>query len=248
MKALRFLFAIAMGGLALSSLAHAEFRDFTNANGNVIRAELVSHKAGKVKLKRADGKEFEVAPTVFSLDDQTFIKEWMKKNPETIAYRLDISADKKKVAGDTKNMGYKLVKNEKWSFLISLKNISRDPASNLTVKYRVFYSNAADGSYSASSSDQSSLRMVEGEGKLEAELDYNRTMQVTTTPVQIDTVDYDGGGSRYKDELKGCLVRVLNPQGEVIVDWVSPQTSMNSKTWANTTPAKDGKSGSVIIK
>jgi hypothetical protein len=248
MKALQLFASMALVTFALSSVAHAELRDFTNADGNVIRAELVSHKGGKVKLKRADGKEFEVTPNVFSTEDQTFIKEWMKTTAENIAYRLDISADKKKISGDTKNMGYKLVKNEKWSFLISLKNISRDPASNLTIKYRVFYSNSADGAYSASSSERTDLAMVEDEAKLEAALDYNRTLQVTTTPVQIDTVDYDGGGSRYKDELKGCLVRVLNPKGEVIIDWVSPQTAMNSKTWDNTTPAKKGQSGSVIIK
>jgi hypothetical protein len=248
MKALRFIAFIALGGLAFSSAAQAEMRDFTNTGGNVIRAELVSHKGGKVTLKRSDGKEFEIAPTVFSTDDQAFIKAWMAKTPQTIDYRLDVSADKKKVAGDTKNMGYKLVKNEKWAFVISLKNISRDPASNLTVKYRIFYTNAADGSYSASSSTDSGLRMVEGEARLESELDYNRTMQVTTTPVQIDTVDYDGGGARHKDEIKGCLVRVLNDQGKVIVDYASAQTAMKGKTWANTETLAEGKSGTVTIE
>jgi hypothetical protein len=236
MNTLRLLSFIALGGLVFSSVSQAEMRDFTNAAGNVIRAELVSHKGGKATLRRADGKEFEVAPSVFSPEDQAFIKAWITDTPASVSYRFEISADKKKVAGDTKNMGYKLVKNEKWSFTVAVKNISRDSASNLTIKYRVFYSNAADGSYSASSSELANLRMTESEVKLSEELPYNRTLEFNTTPVQIDTVDYDGAGSRYKDELKGCLIRVVDAKGSVVADWVSPQTSMKSKNWANTEP------------
>lgn len=244
---------LVLGGFVLFSfsIARAEPRAFTNLDGNVINAELVSHNGGKVKLRRADGKEFEVDPAIFNAYDQSYIKNWMAKTPASIKYNFKVACTKKKVAGESRNMGYKRVKNDQWSYVITITNSSEDTVSNLLVKYRVFYSNAADGSYSASSSSsQGALKMIEGEEKVNDDLAFNHTLQVTTTPVDIDTVDYEGAGYRYKDELKGCLVRVTDHAGKVILDWVSSETAMKGKSWASTAPAGAGRerTGSVIVQ
>ena len=88
--------------------------------------------------------------------------------------------------------------------------------------------------------------MVEGVQELKQDLEFNRTLIFKTLSVKIDVVDYDDG-ERYKDELKGCLLRILDPQGKVITEWTSPGLSMKGKTWKNTTPRKEG-GGSVIIR
>jgi len=231
---------ITIVALASSSILHAQMRAFTNDNGTVIQAELVSHQGEKVKLRRADGREFEVIPSIFSDEDEAHIKNWMARTPATRNYNLRIATAKKKIEGTTQNHGYKRVKNDLWSYLISLTNNSQDSVSKLTVKYRVFYSNVADGEYSASSSDGPPLRMIEGEAKLDAELAFNRTLEVTTTPIQIDSVNYSYG-NRYKDSLRGCLVRVLDEADNVVMDWVSPETTMKGKDWFNTNPKSGGK-------
>lgn len=233
---------------AFSPLSEADVRAFTNDSGYIIQAELLSHKGGKVTLRRADGKEFETDPAIFSAEDEAYIRQWMRKTPVNLNYNLKLDAQKKKIEGRTRNMGYKRVKNDLWSYVIAITNHSQDVVSNLTVKYRVFYTNEADGSYSASSHNKSPFRMVEGEAKLDAELGFNRTLEVTSTPVQIDTVDYDGAGSRYKDELKGCLVRIVDRAGNVALDWVSPEVAMKGKTWRNTDPRSGRKSRSIIIR
>lgn len=220
--------------LASATASRAEFRDFMNSSGQVIRAELVSHKKGRVKLRREDGKEFECAPGIFCPVDAAFIKEWMAKTPEKISYRFHIVADAKKMAGETHNLGYKLVKNDKWSYVIAISNLSRDTVKDFTVKYRVFYTDRAQGEYSSGSYNESIDQMLEKEVKIDQEVKYNRTAYVTTEPVSIDIVDYDGAGDRYKDELKGCMVRLVDPQGEVIKDYVSSETAMRGKTWENT--------------
>ena len=90
--------------------------------------------------------------------------------------------------------------------------------------------------------------MIEASEKLNAELAFNRSLQITTKPVQIDVVDYDYG-SRYRDELKGCLIRITNEAGDVVHDWCSAEVAMKGKTWANTGAASRGRDGgSVIIR
>lgn len=234
--------------LGLVSDASAEIRAFTNDNGTVIQAELVSHQGGKVTLKRLDGKEFSVDPSIFSADDEAHISAWMAKTPAVKNYNLKLSAEKKKVESNTRNYGYKRVKNDLWSYMITVLNSSQIPVSNLSIKYRVFYTNSADGSYSASSDERMAFRMVEGSSKLKEELAYNRSMQFSTTPVQIDVVDYDYG-SRYKDEVKGCLVRITDEDGKIVIDWRSPEVAIREKTWENTTPGGGDHEGkSVIIR
>jgi hypothetical protein len=248
MKMMRIKCAAWMVLMAFTVLSglNAQMRPFTNDNGTVIQAELVSHKGDKVKLRRTDGKEFEVNPSIFSNEDEDFIKTWMARTPAAKNYNLKIAISKKKMEGNSMNLGYKRVKNDMWSFVLAVTNNSQDAVSNLTVKYRVFYSNAADGTYS-SFDDRSPLRMVEGSEKLEAELPFNGTREVTTTPVQIDVVDYEGGGYRYKDQLKGCLVRIVDEAGNVILDWVSPEVGMKGKSWLNTNPQPREGNKSVIV-
>lgn len=245
---LKVLWVAALAALVFSSPLKAEMRAFTNDSGYVIQAELLSHKEGKITLRRSDGKEFEADPAIFSAEDEAYIKAWMEKTPASQNYNLRLSTQKKKVEGRTRNMGYKRVKNDLWSYVITILNNSQDAVSNLTIKYRVFYTNAADGDYSASSYGESPSRMIEGQAKLEAELAFNCKLEITTTPVQIDVVDYDGAGSRYKDELRGCLVRIINQAGDVVLDWVSPEVAMKDKTWRNTDPSSRGKGGSVRIR
>ena len=247
MKIKSLLSVVALGTFGLASLAEGEIRAFTNDNGTVIQAERVSHQGGKVTLRRADGKEFSVNPAIFSPEDEAHINAWMAKKPAIRNYNLRIDAEKKKVEGTSRNYGYKRVRNNLWSFMITITNCSQDPVSDLTVKYRVFYTNSADGAYSASSMDRMTFRMIEGTAKLDTELAFNRTLQFSTTPVEIDVVDYDYG-NRYKDEVKGCLVHVTDRTGKTVLEWRSPEVAMKEKTWANTNPAGNRENNAVIIR
>ena len=135
------------------------------------------------------------------------------------------------------------MKNEKWAYNVQLTNSSRDTAKNLTIKYKVFHSNQADGSYSAASSDTNAMGVTRGSAQLAAELPFNKTMEFNTKSVQIDVVDYDGAGYRYKDQLKGMMLRVETASGEVVFDWTLPISYLKGHTWESTEPAKKGGKG-----
>lgn len=52
----------------------------------------------------------------------------------------------------------------------------------------------------------------------------------------------------HSDSLKGCLVRIVDQAGNVVLDWVSPDLSMKGKDWFNTNPASRSDNNSVIIR
>lgn len=64
----------------------AETRTFTSTDGKEITAELTGVTAGKAQLNMS-GKNYAVPINRLSAEDQSFIKEWAKKN---ITYRLRI--------------------------------------------------------------------------------------------------------------------------------------------------------------
>ena len=91
---------------------------------------------------------------------------------------------------------------------------------NLRVQYRVLYESYSD-------------RIIEDEAMLKEDLNFNRTLVITTKPLSI----YKSRYSNYRSgELKGCLVRILDNDGKIIMDWVSSDVGMKDKHWGNTSP------------
>ena len=230
----------------LSQPAAAVERTLVSNDGSTIVAELVSHNGGKVKIRRSDGKEFEVDPAIFCKKDREAISQWMAKTPELINYSFDVEMDKKKLDGVSSNDGYTRVKSSDWVYEISIKNRSKDTVNKLKVEYRVFFTNKADsGSYYYAV--DASTQMVDGSLELKQDLAYNRTLVFSTDKVKIDMVT-EYYGDRRKDELKGCLIRILDPAGNSLGEWTSAELWMKDKTWSATTPRKKGGGGAVIIR
>lgn len=67
---------------------------------------------------------------------------------------------------------------------------------------------------------------------------------ITTAPVTIYKYRYSE--SYRNNKLKGCLVRILDNNDKVIMDWVSNDFGMKEKTWENTSP--HGERRGVIIR
>ena len=65
--------------LSLTSLGE-EYRTFTDQQGRIIKAKLISFdsKSGKITIERNNRKKATVSPTIFSNEDQTYINQWAK--------------------------------------------------------------------------------------------------------------------------------------------------------------------------
>lgn len=223
------LFFSVLALIASPALVTAQVQTFTSNTGEIIKATLVSHAGGKVKIRRVDGREFEVDPALFCQQDEKTIRKWMIENEAAVRYAFNVKADKKVMGRNT----YSSSSSEtRWAYEIAITNSSQDPVTGLKVLYRVLYYNSSE-------------RMMEGEAVLDSELKFNRSMIITTTPVDIYKSRYSE--SDRNNELKGCLVRVLDRNGKVLLDWVSTDLGMKDRTWENTSPREE-PAGGVIIR
>ena len=84
---------------------------------------------------------------------------------------------------------------------------------------------------------------MEDEYLLDQELEFNRTLILRT-----DTFRESRG--KRGSGVKGCLIRVLDPKGEVILDWGADEVGMKGVNWENTNPERerDVGGGNVEIR
>lgn len=224
----------------------AELREFKDPQGRKVMAELVSHDGqGLLTLKMQNDTPFQKTANQFSVEDQAFIAEWLKRTPATVAYRFDIKALAEKLSGSRKNLGYKTVKNELWAYKVEIRNSARNPVQNLKVEYRVFVKDEADGSFA--SSDIRGDGFHAGEASVTGPLRYNGVGTFTTKEVEIDVVDYrysTNREDRHADALRGLMLRIKDDKGKVVFEWTSPITTLRGKTWDSIPKTLEVKSGS----
>ena len=126
---------IALLLMTLPSLA--DLRQFTNAKGEKIMAELVSATDTRAELKRADGKAFTVPLQSLSEADRAWIAEWRKTHQH---FKVAVQASIKKANTTEKPgtfEGRKIKGNDCW-YVLSFQNKSGDALSGLRVDYTIF--------------------------------------------------------------------------------------------------------------
>ena len=89
----------------------ATIHEFTDKRGQKVSAILlaISEDRRQMTIKREDGQQFDTVINLLSLDDQQYIKDWMKNRPGVTAapgveYRLDLSATRQ--TGKTEKNSY----------------------------------------------------------------------------------------------------------------------------------------------
>lgn len=197
------------------------YRTLVSNDGKSIKAQLVSHAQGKVTIRREDGQEFEVDPAIFCKQDHEAILKWMEEQPVKIDYRLRAGANKK-AAGSTEY-------SARWYYELTLRNDGQEAVKDIRVLYRILYEN------------HGRKKMQEGEHLLEQELEFNRTLVIKS-----ETIRFSRSKSNRNSGIQGCLIRVLNSQGEVILDWVSNELGMKDVSWETTEPKESGGPGPEV--
>ena len=216
------LAAVCLGGLLVGQPAQAEFRSFKAAKGdNVILAELVSSLGGgKVKIRKDDGKEMAVNLSVFSAEDQAYIKNWIKTHPNAVDYQFVV--DLKEIKLDSKKTeDYSdRITIEKVGYEVSILNRARARVEGLTLEYKVYKENRV----SEYGSFLSSPKLMFKEGKLKLPgMDYNKTAKfVTDTHVirRVRTRYSFNNRSHERDRMEGVWLRFF--KGDTMVhEWRS---------------------------
>ena len=234
------LSALAVGTLLFTpSPCSAEQRVFRSLKGQEIIAEIVSAKGDMVTLKK-DDREMETSISIYSPEDQAYIRKWMEANPAAIDYALEIDASKKKIGRMSTPTGYYNRREGTWAYSITLENRSRDTAAGLKLEYRIFKeSNVSDSGY-----PRRPNTVIEKKNSIDIpDLQTNRSAEITTDSFTLIEISYDGSYD-YTDELIGILLRVVDSNGKVVAEFKGGTQAITEKKWEK----KPTKASSVIIK
>ena len=77
---MKWITTVIITHLCLTAFGDEGYRSFTDQQGRIIKAKLISFdsKSGKVTIERDNRHKATVPPNIFSSGDQAYIKQWMK--------------------------------------------------------------------------------------------------------------------------------------------------------------------------
>lgn len=246
----------------LSSRLSAQQRLFTNKEGVQLYAEIISVYPDWSKMTiLKDGKNFTIEPKVLILDDQQYIKDWLKERGITAplsgsaptvpngdgslttsspvaakidpsTIRINVELKRKQVNSERRKLdSYTRLDSKKLVFDIELNSVSREPVPPISVSYAVVWKDVVAFTSLSYVSNLPGTEMAE-KGQMDfAQLVYNTGAVFTTEPVELHTVAYDGNEHYLEDELLGVLVRVSLKDGTVLLDHINTEAKAAKLTW-----------------
>lgn len=258
------LIATALAFLAASASrarGEGELREFTDKRGQKVTAKLVgiSEDRRVMSILRGDGKTFETVINQLSLDDQQYVKDWLKSHPlpgsggtasslPASSFRLDAVVTRS--SGETRehrNGDYAMEEKDNL-YRITVRNLSRETISSARVEYAVVLRNAvsiyedkddAEWDFASHTEDGVSPQVkILGDAAVE-NLRFNDEFAFETKPVSVDRVFYDGNELYREDELLGLKVRVVSASGAVVLDTHSGSAEVGSMTWEEVVALED---------
>jgi len=221
--------------------AQNTFHVFTDKKGKAIEATplLVTPDKTKLGIQRKDGRKFEIPILTLSLDDQQFIKEWLKDNPIKMDFNLEITftkhiEDTDKVSRPQYNVKFI---TEETNFKIEVKNRSRLRLTGATLEYYVITehsvgkgrlsSNNQEGadwwfypfnSFSSNRGDgqrgevEKPISLANGKAQIE-DLPFNFTAEIITDTIPVREIYYTESRDKLKDTILGVIVRITDENG-----------------------------------
>lgn len=206
-----------------------------NLSGQEIKANLLSAHGDTVKIQRVDdGMEFVVPVAMFDEFSVRQINSWMESDPEAVTYSVSISTEKNMSDSSSYTTQGRQFETEKWSYRVSLTNLTRNVLNGAVVEYRIIYDDEVEFLRTAASPGKGSNQQ-EGQTTELPEMTFNDQVQFTTLPIEINSYKYDpvrGERERSRDAIKGIWVRVTK-SGKVIGEYQSSPSALASVQWDN---------------
>lgn len=203
--------------------------------GREVKATLLSAHGDTVKIQRADDdREFDVPISMFDLQTENRIRQWIDRDPEAVDYNFDISATKELVGSDEFDLAGRSLRTSKWAYRITIANHSRNDLSDATAEYRIVYDDNIAFARTAAIPGKGKARQ-DGQAVELPEMNFNDEIEFKTPSVETHTYEFKAAkGPRdfAKDEIKGIWIRILR-RGEVIAEFKTNESVMNGYSWDN---------------
>lgn len=200
--------------LALPFACGEEYRTFSDTQGRKIEAAVLAVEGDRVRIRRADGPALWADLSLFSSEDQSYIKAWAKKASVQNAI-IEVSQDSEKV--ELERFSERKIKGlleETWKekVHIRVKNNGVDPLHNLRVEYQVF---KFESDLAAEKRGGGAIKRISGSSRIE-ELKVREEAVVNPEPIPMRETKLKGnyywtaGGERKSaDEIEGVWVKVF---------------------------------------
>ena len=224
-------------------------REFKDAKGRTIHAKLVAHAGTSVVIDRG-GKEFVVPVTMFSIDDQAYIADWIEKNPGAVRYKFDFYTDlKREHARQVKEPGSMTedkLKVMPYTYEMIVYNKETTSVQDIEVRYEIYVADFVDTTNKAytrlavGGEKTEKLQTVAGSFKID-EMKPGGRQEFKRTFNTESYIDRDGGRTDAvaSDKIIGLCIRVLK-NGKVLDEHREDEDSARMKRtrWQNaaTTP------------
>ena len=222
-----------------ASFGEGTLHTFTTPDGRSLNATIKAHneRTGKIQIKREDGKELWILPTVFSEPDQEYIQQWIVSDQFMSPMKFKITG-KKRSEKVTDRPGFS-DQNTEVTYEITLENKTDFPLADLKIEYRTFILNQG---YEG---NENSNR-VGGEQLHITEIPVGKKISQKTQPVILITkfrhvteTSSNGNTTQYlkktmSERLKGVWIKVYGPEVDgvpSIREWCNPSDTRNNFVW-----------------
>jgi len=206
-----------------------------NVDGQEIQARLLSVTGDSVKIQRVDDQREFVVP-ISTFDDYTGaqIRNWMERDPGAIDYSLSVSTEKNLVDSSSFETGGRELKTSKWSYRVTVANLSRNELNGAKIEYRIIFDDEVEFARAAVGPGKGGNQQ-DGQAIDLPEMAFNDEIEFETPPVDLNTYEYapSRGEREYaKDSIKGIWIKVTR-NGQVISEYQSSPSMMASLSWDN---------------
>ena len=241
-------------------VAQESFHTFTNKKGQEIEAQLISiapdMKMAKIKIKGSNEVPLDIL--TLSLDDQQYLKNWLKTNPVKMDFDLELTfskdvVDKKKY--DVANYYMKFIR-ENTKFDIEIKNRTRAILTGATIEYYIItehvvnsYTNNNNRSnvvvwfypidnYNRKQPGDRDRKKIEypislNYGKLPmADVKVRFSTKVITDTIAVREITNDSNKSIAQDNILGVIAKVTDKNGNELGVYLSSGYKFPKKSWA----------------
>lgn len=249
-KVLRVVLGLGMSVCCV--LAEDGFRVFTDLQGRVVSARIiqVDDARGLVELEMENKRRTKVKPSIFSEEDQAYIREWELCRTFMSSSGLRFAGEKKVIEDWSDSPGAGINREyEKNVYRCELKNGSPIPFENVAVEYCVYW--------------EQEIPQKGGEQRLEkdysgrheiARIEPRATAEFQTDPVTL-VYQYLQGGYYYIDgatgkqssKMKGVWLKVsmTTPGGKKVTrEFCEPADVMKRQEWKDPEKADAKKAAS----
>ncbi len=225
-----FLTTLRLAGMAVLALClnlsflRAELRTFTDHEGRTMQAEIISATDRDVKIRRDDGRVFEVPVMTFTLDDRKYIEKWLKEKKSEatpLRIRVEVSQTKKTVGRDQSLSSTS--RQVEAGYRILIKNEASEALDGMRIEYRVF---KFDDQVGLSDSKRPLNKIA---GKIDkvsvprfGQNEFTtKTVMLTIHQLKPEWRYVGGYDPRTADSLAGIWLRLVDAKGTVVHEYAS---------------------------